>query len=107
MERRMSTYTPSNRTRAARGLKFALRAALVSAFLVVPHLCAARTAGAAGAAVTNTTPTPTPAPSPDPSPAPLTGRERAMLELIKGLQERVTRLEAQVTGAEEAKTADA
>jgi hypothetical protein len=105
----MSINTPSNGTRMARGPKFALRAALISALLVVPHLCAARTVGAASDAVTaaTPTPTPTPSPSPDPSPAPLTERERAMLELIKGLQERVTRLEAQGVDAAEAKAANA
>jgi hypothetical protein len=105
----MSTNTPSSGTRTARGRKFALRAVLISALLVVPHLCAARTAGAAGDAVTAATPTPTPtlSPSPDPSPAPLTERERAMLELIKGLQERVTKLEAQAADTAEAKAPDA
>src|SRR5215213_3098154 len=111
----MSTNTPSIRTRAARSASFRPRAVLISALLVIPHLCAAQTAVAVSdvvpfPATTPTptpSPTPTPAPSPDgPSPAPLTERERAMLEQIKVLEERLTKLEAQVSGAAEAKAAD-
>ena len=104
----MSTNTPSIGDSAARGLRLALRVSLISALLVVSHLYAARTVMAASDVVPAATPTPTPDPTTnDPSPAPLTERERAMLDLIKGLQERVTRLEAQVSGAEEAKAANA
>src|SRR5215204_13686 len=98
----MSTIPPRSRSSAARDPKLARRVALISAFLIIPHLCAAQTVTAAGDVAPTPTPTPTPVPTPDDSsPAPLTERERAMLELIKGLHERVTRLEAQVSGAEE------
>src|SRR5215213_6459380 len=109
----MSTNTPSIGTRAARRASFRPRAVLISALLVIPHLCAAQTAVAVSdvvpfpATTPTPSPTPTPAPSPDgPSPAPLTERERAMLEQIKVLEERLTKLEAQVSGAAEAKAAD-
>ena len=108
----MSTNTPSIGTRAARSASFRPRAVLISALLVIPHLCAAQTAVAVSDVVPATTPsptptpTPTPAPSPDgPSPAPLTERERAMLEQIKMLEERLTKLEARVS--ESAGTKDA
>src|SRR5829696_3277998 len=109
---RMSTNTPSIGTRAARSTNFRPRAVLISALLVIPHLCAAQTAVAVSGVVPfpattpTPTPTPTPAPSPDgPSPAPLTERERAMLEQIKMLEERLTKLEARVS--ESAGTKDA
>ena len=97
--------------RAACGRKFVLRAALVTGLLFIPHVCLAQTVVAASDQVPapTVTPTATPTPSPtasDPSQAPLTDRERAMLELIKGLQERVTKLETQVEGAAQAKAAD-
>src|SRR5215218_2005694 len=105
----MSTNTPSIGTRAARSASFRPRAVLISALLVIPHLCAAQTAVAVSDVVPATTPspssspTPTAAPSPDgPSPAPLTERERAMLEQIKVLEQRLTKLEAHVSGAERA-----
>src|SRR5829696_10331579 len=106
----MSTNTPSIGTRAARSASFRPRAVLISALLVIPHLCAAQTAVAISDVVpspaTTPSPTPTPAPSPDgPSPAPLTERERAMLEQIKMLEERLTKLEALVS--ESAGTKDA
>ncbi|HWW77696.1 MAG TPA: hypothetical protein VNZ44_19995 [Pyrinomonadaceae bacterium] len=106
----MSTNTPGIGDSAARGPRFALRVSLISALLVASHLCAARTVAAAGGVVPAATPSPTPTPDPttdDPSPAPLTERERAMLELIKGLQDRVSKLEAQAAGAAEARAANA
>jgi hypothetical protein len=88
---------------AARGRNFVLRTALV--LLLVPHVCAAQMAGAAidqsPAPALMPTPTPTPI-ALDPSSAPLTDREREMLGLIKELQERVAKLEAQ--GADGAAT---
>src|SRR5215207_10978749 len=108
----MPTNTPSIGTRAARSASFRPRAVLISALLVIPHLCAAQPAVAISDVVpattpsTSSSPTPTPAPSPDgPSPAPLTERERAMLEQIKMLEERLTKLEARVP--ESAGTKDA
>src|SRR5215213_1908756 len=106
----MSTNTPSIGTRAARSASFRLRAVLISALLVIPHLCAAQTAVAISdvvpATTPSSTPTPTPTPTPDgPSPAPLTERERAMLEQIKMLEARLTKLEARVP--ESAGTKDA
>src|SRR5215207_4893153 len=114
----MPTNTPSIRTRAARSASFRPRAVLISALLVIPHLCAAQTAVAISdvlpipaktpfpSPTPTPTPTPTPAPSPDgPSPAPLTERERAMLEQIKVLEARLTKLEARVS--ESAGTKDA
>src|ERR1044071_8838317 len=74
----------------------ALQAGLVLGLLVIPHLCMAQTT----ALVSERTPAPTPTPVPnadDQSQAPLTDRERAMLELIKELQERVSKLEAAQT----------
>ncbi|MET0623042.1 MAG: hypothetical protein ABW250_08705 [Pyrinomonadaceae bacterium] len=106
----MSTNTPSIEDSAARGLRLALRVSLISASLVAAHLCAALTVTAAGAVVPAATPSPTPTPDPttnDPSPAPLSERERAMLELIKGLQERVSKLEAQAAGDAVARAANA
>jgi hypothetical protein len=83
--------------------KFVLRAALISCLLVAPNLCMAQ----AVAPVSDQLPTPTPIPiAADSSQAPLTDRERAMLELITGLQERVTKLEAQVAGTAQAGTAE-
>ncbi|HYY99189.1 MAG TPA: hypothetical protein VE642_11385, partial [Pyrinomonadaceae bacterium] len=103
----MSTNTPSIGTRAARSASFWPRAVLISALLFIPHLCAAQTAVAVSdvvpfpATTPSPSPSPAPAPTPDgPSPAPLTERERAMLEQIKVLEERLTRLEAHVSGAE-------
>src|SRR5215204_6330063 len=108
----MSTNTPSIRTRAARSASFRPRAVLVSALmLVISHLCAAQTAVAVikvskVVPFPATTPTPIPTPSPNgPSPAPLTERERAMLEQIRVLEERLTKLEARVP--ESAGTKDA
>lgn len=112
----MSTTPLSNGDRAAHRRKSARRAVLTVALLAVPHLCAAQTAALAGgvrpapSTTPTSTPTPTPTPVPtaeDPSPAPLTERERAMLELVKELQERVTRLEAQVAVTAEARPAEA
>src|SRR5215207_6169735 len=83
------------------------RAALLLGLLFVPHSLAAQTVAVSGeqppAATTTTpattpTPTPTQAPIPtaaDASHAPPNERERAMLELIKNLQERVSKLEAE------------
>src|SRR4051812_20152298 len=79
---------------AARSRHFVLRAALV---LIL--LCVALTVCLAQTTVTAVDGAPAPTPRPivsDTPQAPLTERERAMLELIKGLQARVTKLEAQV-----------
>jgi hypothetical protein len=78
-------------------------AAHVFGLPVVSHVCMAQTVTPVG----NQIPVPTPTPStPDASVAPLTDRKRAMLELLKELQERVTRLEAQAAGGAQAGTAD-
>jgi hypothetical protein len=89
-------------SRSARRRKSVQRAVLVLVLLVISSDCMAKM-------VVNSddkTPAPTPTPIPtatDTSQSPLTDRERAMLELIKGLQERVTKLEAQVAGPAQAK----
>ena len=112
----MSTIPPNIGVRAARRREFARRAVLAVALLAGPQLCAARTAASVGDDIPTPsksltiTPTPTPTPVPaaeDSSPAPLTERERAMLELVRELQERVTRLEARVAAAAEARPAGA
>ena len=113
----MRTTPPSIGDRAARRRKFARRVVLALTLLAIPRLCASLTEASAGGTSPSPSmslnPTPTPTPTPVPaadgsSPAPLTERERAMLELIRGLQERVTRLEAQVVaGAAEARAAEA
>jgi hypothetical protein len=85
---------------AARRQRFVLRAALALGLLLVPSLCMAQTAVTASDKTPSPTPATTPTPIPtasDPAQAPLTERERAMLELIEGLQERVTKLEAQAS----------
>src|SRR5881394_1455719 len=82
------------------------RFALILVLLVVPQICLAQAIPsdpfAAGTSVAAAVPSPSP-----PvkiinvsDTAPLTDRERAMLELIKNLQERVTKLEAAQTTAE-------
>jgi hypothetical protein len=85
------------RRRAVSRAKFMLWAALISGLLVAPRVCMAQSDASDKAP----TPTPTQPPVPtsnDTSQAPLTNREQAMLALIKELQERVTRLEAQMAG---------
>jgi hypothetical protein len=82
------------------------RSALVVLLLVAPRILLAQ-AIPADPFPSGQGSVPAPSPSPvklvnvsDTSPAPLTDRERAMLELIKNLQERVTKLEAaQATAA--------
>lgn len=84
---------------------FVSLAALALGLLFVPSFCAARTIADAS----DKTPAPSPTPTPnvaDTSQSPLTERERAMLELIRQLQERVSRLEAQASDAERARNAD-
>jgi len=106
----MATILLSTGSRAASGRNFVLLAAAVSCLLFAPHLCTAQTTPAVSDAITATATTPTPTPVPtaeDPSPAPLTERERAMLELIRELQGRVSKLESQVAGAAGARAAKA
>lgn len=87
------TYLRRGDSKAASSRSLIVRAAAVLALLCLPRICAAQTTASDNA------PAPIPAQTPilianDPAQAPLTERERAMLELIRNLQERVTRLEA-------------
>ncbi|PYT01283.1 MAG: hypothetical protein DMF63_00050 [Acidobacteria bacterium] len=83
------------------------RAALILSLLIVPQICLAQ-ALPADPFPPGEGSLPVPSPSPpvkivkvsDSDQAPLTDRERAMLELIKNLQERVTKLEAAQTTAD-------
>lgn len=70
------------------------RVAFASILLVLPQMCLMQTVGEVPRKTFTPSPTPTPAAVPgDTSQAPLTERERTMMELIKELQERVTKLE--------------
>jgi hypothetical protein len=85
--------------RAACGRKLVLHAALVLSLMVIQKICTAQAVSTVRdrPPIPTATPTPTPAQSQNDSAqtqAPLTERERAMLELIKNLQERVAKLEA-------------
>lgn len=91
-------------SRAARGRKLVLRAALVLGLLVARHACTAQTIVPANSLFPAPTPTPIPI-AVETSQSPLTEREQAMLKLIMQLQERVTKLEAQASGAAESSPA--
>ncbi|HEY6188780.1 MAG TPA: hypothetical protein VIW80_14075 [Pyrinomonadaceae bacterium] len=81
-----------------------LRAALVLGLLVARHACTAQTIVPANSLFPAPTPTPIPI-AVETSQSPLTEREQAMLKLIMQLQERVTKLEAQASGAAESSPA--
>ena len=87
------------------------RSALIFVLVIVPQICLAQAIPSdpfpPGRNYSTPAPAPLPSPSPvkivnvsDTTPAPLTDRERAMLELIKNLQDRVTKLEAAQATAE-------
>src|SRR6185436_5464064 len=86
------------------------RLAFVIGLLIVPQICLAQTIPTDVVPQgQSTSPAPSPSPVPvinvsDSSQGPLTDRERAMLELIKNLQERVTKLEAAQVTAEKKET---
>jgi hypothetical protein len=106
MDRDMPTDPKRVESSAAHYRDFILRAALVLGLLVVPATCIAQTV------VTASDKTPAPAPTPiqtasDTSQAPFTEREQTMLELIKGLQDRVTKLETQASATAQPATAEA
>jgi hypothetical protein len=77
--------------------------ALILGLLIIPHICLSQTNTTSGdVPVQNPSPSPTATPpentiSTAPSQPPLTERERAMMELIKNLQERVNKLESAQT----------
>jgi hypothetical protein len=89
-------------SRATCGRNVMLHVVLVLSLMVIQKICMAQ----ALTTVSDRTPIPTPTPTPTPTQsqndsaqtqAPLTEREREMLETIKNLQERVSRLEAAQT----------
>ncbi len=94
---------------AASGRQLVLHAALALGLLLVPHVCTAQAVGAASSQSPAPALTPSPTPTPtavDPSQPPHTDREREMLDLIKELQGRVEKLEAQAAGAAPSRAAD-
>jgi hypothetical protein len=92
---------------ASRRRNFVLRAALLMGLLLVPCVYMAQAVVPASSQLPAPTVTQTPITiSADPSPAPLTDRERAMLELIRELQNRVTKLESQAAGSAQTATAN-
>jgi hypothetical protein len=72
--------------------------AIVTGLLIVPGVCKAQTVAMQSGQSPRPTSSPTPSPTPE---APLTEREKEMLEIIKNLQERVTKLENAQKGATE------
>lgn len=94
-------------SRAARGRNSVLRAVLVLSLLVIPSLCMAQTVVTASDQLPAPAPTQVPvSKAADASQTPLTDRERAMLELIRNLQDRVEKLEGRVSGAVQSGTAE-
>ncbi len=108
---RNTTILTSAKHGAAYLKRYARYAALLGILLTVAQLSNAQDSPASdripvGVPVAGRT-DPAPTPTPAPTGAPLTDREKAMMEMIKSLQDRLTKLETQVgTAAEKPKAAE-
>ncbi len=94
------TCNISRHGNAQRSINAGLRCALIVSVLTVPHVCFAQArSGSDQASAADRERIPKTASKTAGDEAPLTDRERALLELIRDLQERVARLEAQSAGS--------